>query len=188
MLTAAQGYAVFGSDRKRLGAFIELADAAPDQVAIRADGVFLWRRRVLPITAVAAVSPKQRAVVLNLDSRSVAGNSAARDTVGEPPEPPDRPREPSEEVQERVARYLSPLRQETDQARHLAFVSGSHGYTMIERQGRPPAVGTNVEIADVPGSFVVAKLAAAPLPNDPRVCAYLEPAAPESMQRADSNR
>ena len=178
LLTVAQGYAVFGSDRKRVGAFIEVAAAPPDQIAIRDDGVFLWRRRMLPIKAVAAVLSEHRAVVLNVDSRSVASSASGRDPVGEPPEPA-QPRQPSEEVQERVARYLSPLRTETE-ARHLAFVSGAQGYTIVELPGPPPALGANIEIADVPGSFIVAKLASAPLPNDPRVCAYLEPVAPEA--------
>jgi hypothetical protein len=188
LLAAAQGYAVFGSDRKRVGVFIELTGAGADQIAIRDDGVFLWRRRVLPITAVAGVFPEQRAVVLDLDRRSLAGFPPARDAAAEPVQPTDPPREPSEEMQERLARYLSPLRAEIDEARHLAFVSSSNGYTLVELQGPPPSVGTNVDVAELPGSFVVAKLGASPLPNDARVCAYLEPAAPESAQIADSSR
>ena len=39
---------------------------------IRHDGVFLWRRRVLPLATVAAVLPERGAVVLNVDRRTLA--------------------------------------------------------------------------------------------------------------------
>jgi hypothetical protein len=172
LLTAAQGFAVFGSDRKRIGTFIELAGTDGDEIAIRADGLFLWHRRVLPLAAVADVFPKQRAVVLSLDRRSLAR------PVGQWTEAADSARDPSQEMQERMERYLSPLARETDEARHLAFVSTVEGYALIELQGPPPPVGTNVDLPNRRGSFRVAKVGVSPLPNDPRVCAYVEPAAP----------
>ena len=49
-LKAAEGYAVFDPEGKRLGAFVELA--ADDRIAIRHDGVFVWRRRLCQITDV----------------------------------------------------------------------------------------------------------------------------------------
>lgn len=64
LLEAAQGYAVFNRKGKRIGTFIELAD---DRIVIRHDGVFVWRARWVPLTAVAHVIPDQRAVVLTVD-------------------------------------------------------------------------------------------------------------------------
>src|SRR5580765_8079089 len=73
-LEAAEGYAVFDSEGKRLGAFVELA--ADDRIAIRHDGVFVWHRRLLPITDVVNVIPDQRAVVLKVSKRTLADTKA----------------------------------------------------------------------------------------------------------------
>jgi hypothetical protein len=55
---------------------------------------------------------------------------------------------------------------------HLLFVWKASGYELAEREGDPPAPGSQIEEAD--GRFVVAKLAPSPLPGDDRVCAYLQ--------------
>ena len=73
-LEAAEGYAVFDAEGKRLGAFVELA--ADDRIAIRHDGVFVWHRRLLPITDVVNVIPDQRAVVLKVSKRTLADTKA----------------------------------------------------------------------------------------------------------------
>lgn len=62
----------------------------------------------------------------------------------------------------------------SDGSGHLLFVSKSSGYELAEREGDPPAPGSEVEAGD--RRFTVAKVAPSPLPGDDRVCAYLEPA------------
>jgi hypothetical protein len=57
---------------------------------------------------------------------------------------------------------------------HLVFVWSTGGYTLEERNGDPPQVGTQVE--DGERRFRVAKIAPSPLPGDARPCAYLLPA------------
>jgi hypothetical protein len=56
--------------------------------------------------------------------------------------------------------------------KHLLFVWKPSGYELREGDGEVPAVGAEVE-AD--GQRLrVTKVAASPLPNDPRPCAYLQ--------------
>ncbi len=57
--------------------------------------------------------------------------------------------------------------------RYLLFVSKTSGYELAEREGEPPAAGT--EFADGEGRFLVSKVAPSPLPGDERPCAYLQP-------------
>ena len=57
---------------------------------------------------------------------------------------------------------------------HLFFVWAPTGYTLVERPGEPPRAGTEIE--DGERRYLVTKLAASPLPGDPRLCAYLLPA------------
>jgi hypothetical protein len=57
---------------------------------------------------------------------------------------------------------------------YLVFVWSTGGYTLEERNGDPPQVGTQVE--DGERRFRVAKIAPSPLPGDARPCAYLLPA------------
>ena len=74
MLHDALGYVVYGSDGRRIGTVIELVEGnehRPDLVAIRADRVFLWRRRLLPTAAVAGVDPQRRLVSLLVDASGV---------------------------------------------------------------------------------------------------------------------
>jgi hypothetical protein len=112
-LEAAEGYAVFDSEGKRLGAFVELA--ADDRIAIRHDGVFVWHRRLLPITDVVNVIPDQRAVVLKVSKRTLADTKAPASQAPEPSsrvageKPP-----PSEAWHERVERYVGPLEGDAD--------------------------------------------------------------------------
>lgn len=55
---------------------------------------------------------------------------------------------------------------------HLLFICKPSGYELREGQGEPPAVGSEVEADN--GKLRVTKVAASPLPNDPRPCAYLQ--------------
>jgi hypothetical protein len=132
--------------------------------------------------------------------------AAPDNTVVETSLPAAERADSSEDVQGRIARYLSSGERQTDQANHdhldvartsveriappddvdsaensapchLAFISSPRGYALVELDGPPPALGEDIELPEQPGSFQVAKLGASPLPNDPRICAYLSPAA-----------
>jgi hypothetical protein len=215
MLAAAQGYAVLDREGTRIGAFVELTGG--DRIAIRHDGVFVWRRRLLPITTVANVVPDQRTVVLTVDGRRLAGTET-------PPTPAAGTSGIAEEYlhssgdwQDRIERYVAPVDGQADQAdlshgaaehepspnvdgtrrpvareadqpmpepgrrdqgtaeRHLLFISTSGGYALVEREGPAPPLGHGIEIPEQAASFLVTKLGPSPLPNDPRICAYLEP-------------
>ena len=56
---------------------------------------------------------------------------------------------------------------------YLLFVWKPSGYELHEREGDPPAVGTEVEEDSV--RLTVTKVAPSPLPGDGRRCAYLQP-------------
>jgi hypothetical protein len=56
---------------------------------------------------------------------------------------------------------------------YVVFLSTPNGYEFHEREGDPPAVGSEVEEQNT--RFVVTKVAASPLPGDGRRCAYLQP-------------
>jgi hypothetical protein len=61
------------------------------------------------------------------------------------------------------------------EGKHLLFISRPTGYELAEREGDPPAVGSEVELDEGGGGrFVVSKIAPSPLPQDDRVCAYLQ--------------
>jgi hypothetical protein len=57
---------------------------------------------------------------------------------------------------------------------YLVFVWSPAGYTLQERSGDLPEVGSEVE--DGERRFRVTKIAPSPLPGDRRACAYLLPA------------
>jgi hypothetical protein len=57
--------------------------------------------------------------------------------------------------------------------KYLLFVSKPTGYQLTEREGEPPAVGSEVEI-DENSRFFVSKVGPSPLPQDDRLCAYLQ--------------
>jgi hypothetical protein len=58
-------------------------------------------------------------------------------------------------------------------AAHVLFVWTPGGYELHEREGEPPAEGTEIEETSV--RFTVTKVAPSPLPGDDRRCAYLQP-------------
>jgi hypothetical protein len=79
---------------------------------------------------------------------------------------PERPREVV------GANDASALREEAPG--HLLFVPVSGGYSLLERAGPPPEVGSEVDLGPVGAArFLVSKLGRSPLPLDPRLCAYL---------------
>jgi hypothetical protein len=57
--------------------------------------------------------------------------------------------------------------------KYLLFISRPTGYQLAEREGEPPAVGSEVEV-DENGRFLVVKVGPSPLPQDDRLCAYLQ--------------
>jgi hypothetical protein len=57
---------------------------------------------------------------------------------------------------------------------HVLFVPTGGGYVLVDRDGLPPRRAETVALSDPPGSFVVVKHAQSPLPNDQRLCAYLD--------------
>jgi hypothetical protein len=55
---------------------------------------------------------------------------------------------------------------------HLIFVWTPNGYELQEREGEPPEVGSQVEVAD--RTQRVLKIGPSPLPGDSRPCVYLQ--------------
>jgi hypothetical protein len=187
-LAAAQGYVVFDREGKRVGAFIELADAGK-QIAIREDGVLVWRRRVLPLAVVRDVIPARAAVVLNVDKSAVKTSAPELNTpVGSAESDEQETRHAliahyaSTEAGDMHRAERSRDRQPTEEAtaekrvvdRHLLFVSTPDGYQLLEREGPAPDASDYVSLPEHQRLYRVVKLAESPLPNDRTVCAYLE--------------
>lgn len=57
--------------------------------------------------------------------------------------------------------------------KHLLFVWKPSGYTLEERSGELPRIGSEIEL-DGGGRQQVIKIGPSPLPGDSRVCAYLQ--------------
>jgi hypothetical protein len=60
----------------------------------------------------------------------------------------------------------------SEQGGYLVFVGSPTGYRLSEREGEPPAVGSEVEHDGA--TFRVVKVAPSPLPGDSRPCAYVQ--------------
>ena len=58
-------------------------------------------------------------------------------------------------------------------SKHLVFVSKPSGYELLERDGEPPEPGSEVEVEEGL-RYTVIKLAPSPLPQDERICAFLQ--------------
>jgi hypothetical protein len=198
LLQGASGYAVYGSDGGRLGVVIELVTEGEDRsefLAIRRDRIFVWRRRIVPLSAVAAVSPKERSVWLLLDGAGVeraheqgaeemregwvadriaphaeAATAAAAATDG------DAACESPASTEPRARGSLasddgppSPAAEPNGEKigeQHLLFVPSAGGYALIERNTPPPRHAETLELDEPAGSFIVVKLAQSPLPDD----------------------
>jgi hypothetical protein len=195
LLATAGQYAVLEPRGRRIGAFIELVGADDEGIAIRRDGIFLWRRRVLPIAVVAKVLPEERAVVLNVDRRELDRTNGESPLVASSTPSDDEDMPPDRAWQERIARYVSindgngdeqRSGQDAEQAEvgsdedsdenHLLFVPTAHGYLLVEQDGPPPAALGELTVPGQEGLFHVVKVSSSPLPNDSRVCAYVEQA------------
>jgi hypothetical protein len=58
--------------------------------------------------------------------------------------------------------------------KHLLFVSKPSGYELVEGEGDAPEPGSEVEVGDIGVRYTVAKVGPSPLPQDDRLCAYLQ--------------
>jgi hypothetical protein len=59
-------------------------------------------------------------------------------------------------------------------AKHLLFVTKPSGYELVEGEGEAPEPGSEVELGDNGVRYTVAKIGPSPLPEDERLCAYLQ--------------
>jgi hypothetical protein len=57
--------------------------------------------------------------------------------------------------------------------KHLLFVWKPSGYELREVDGEAPAVGSTVQVDEQEQQQVI-KVAPSPLPNDARICVYLQ--------------
>ena len=55
----------------------------------------------------------------------------------------------------------------------VAFAPTTTGYRLVELPGRPPEIGSTVELDGCDGPLVVTRYGRSPLPFDSRPCAYL---------------
>ena len=62
-------------------------------------------------------------------------------------------------------------------ATHLLFVPTPAGYVLVEREGRPPEPGAEVEVREAGARFVVSKVDRSSFPDEPPPCAFLNPLA-----------
>jgi len=72
-----------------------------------------------------------------------------------------------------VSDLAPPAAPEPEAATHLLYVARD-GWQLVERDGPVPPLDAAVEVDGV--ALVVARVGHSPLPDDPRACAYLEPA------------
>jgi hypothetical protein len=202
LLEDAAGYVVYGSDGRRVGTVIELvtgAESGGDSLAIRCERIFLWRRRTVPVAAVAAVDAQERTVALLLQSTSIERahelhaeqirEGWVADRIARYAEAPvtedDAPAVDADAAGDRriplsalseddvASANVEPVGQAA-QGRHVLFAPTAAGYLLIERDGSPPVRAATVELSDPPGRFEVVKVAPSPLPHDGRLCAYLD--------------
>jgi hypothetical protein len=202
LLEDAAGFLVYGSDGRRVGKVIELVIGGAgrgDSVAIRCDRIFLWRRRIVPVSAVASVDPQKRTVTLFLDSRSIERaherhteeiqQGSVADLIvhhADTPTPEAHAHAPDAAdaasgghlsvaaLSEDESGFTSPEPVGEAAGEHVLFAPTAAGYLLIERDGSPPPRAGTLELSDPPGRFQVVKLARSPLPDDPRPCAYLD--------------
>jgi hypothetical protein len=57
---------------------------------------------------------------------------------------------------------------------YLVFIWKPSGYELREESGTPPEVGSELDLDG--GKLRVTKIAPSPLPNDARLCAYVQAA------------
>jgi hypothetical protein len=197
-LARAGGHDVVDQNGRRVGSVIGVVrdpETDLEQLAIRDEGTFFWRRRLVPLEAVTGLETKKRRVVLSLDRKALRhGEATPKDEEVPPWEEPsvleriesyvERADRAAVERADRAAVDSKPPEVDEDDgrgdhdddvpSRHLLFVSSSEGYALVEREGTPPAVGSRVEEPELGGSLLVVKVGSSPLPMDDRPCGFLE--------------
>jgi hypothetical protein len=166
--------------------FIELVEGG-SEVAIRHEGAFVWRRRVLPFATVAAVLPKhgaRGAVVLNVAEETFDRANDTRAGAEDHLPSADENRVSEEELTGRLAPYVTARDSHEDVgpssssreslAQYLLFVPTPQGYQLVEQDGDTPTAFAEVSLPGHENAFRVIKVARSPLPSDGRLCAYLE--------------
>jgi len=104
--------------------------------------------------------------------RAVIGGDSAPESEGTPPRAP--PLSPTQPFKPAGPEGLEEETQSDPDLEHLLFVPTYQGYRLLERGGTAPGLGEIVELPEAPGArLIVAKLASSPLPNDARICVYL---------------
>jgi hypothetical protein len=157
-------------------------------------GEVLVARGLVSAAAVANALAEQRGSFLRTEYgfgtglRALMDRSNVQDSGATPPEvPPLSPTQPPERAvgdtpAVAVDSTASQRREDSPQAQgqprpdlgHLLFVPTPQGYLLLQRSGSAPELGDVLELPDIAGArLVVAKLALSPLPQDKRVCAYL---------------
>lgn len=164
-LASLEGADVYDARGKHLGVLIEVV-GDKEELAIRHEGAFVWRRRLVPIANTVDVLPghgARGAVVLDLDGemlrRATQTAVAVRDPTAERP------------LSARLAAYVDDAPTETV---HLLFVPTVQGYRLVEVEGLAPDPLQEVRAPGYESTFRVVKVAPSPLPGDDRPCAYLE--------------
>ena len=104
--------------------------------------------------------------------RAVIGGDSAPESEGTPPRAP--PLSPTQPFKPAGPEGLEEETQSDPHLEHLLFVPTYQGYRLLERGGSAPGLGEILELPEAPGArLIVAKLASSPLPNDARICGYL---------------
>jgi len=71
--------------------------------------------------------------------------------------------------------HEAPAEDVPDDGPYLLFALTGGIYTVVERHGSVPAIGSDVGVAGAVGSYTVVKVGRSPFPGDDRRCAYLQP-------------
>jgi hypothetical protein len=185
-LGSTEGADLYDAQGQRIGTFIELVGGGTE-VAIRHEGAFVWRRRVLPFATVAAVLPEhgaRGAVVLNVAEKTLDRANDTQAGTEDHLQSTDENRVSEKELTARLAPYvttrdshedLSPSTSSREYlAQHLLFVPTPQGYQLVEQDGDTPTAFAEVSLPGHENAFRVIKVARSPLPSDDRLCAYLE--------------
>jgi hypothetical protein len=121
-----------------------------------------------------AVAVDRTASATRVEAEPAVSEGSERSVAWTPAPPPAAAAQASWSEQRREGSPEA-QRQPRPDLGHLLFVPTYQGYLLLQRSGSAPALGEVLELPDTPGvRLVVAKLALSPLPQDKRVCAYLD--------------
>jgi hypothetical protein len=146
----------------------ELSLAAAETEKLRGDNARLTELRSALEQRFATASQRAASLERELVARdsAIAELIAARDAAVH-----ELTVERSELERERAAAFELSADPWAEADRHLLFFQGSDGYELVERDGPPPAPGTQVQLEN--GVQVVARVAGATTPGARVPCAYL---------------